>query len=29
VRVLFKESVGVERMNEMLMMKRECSGGRR
>jgi hypothetical protein len=29
VRVLFNESVGVERMYEMLMMKRECFGGRR
>jgi hypothetical protein len=29
VRVLLKESVGDERMYEMLMIKKECYGGRR
>jgi len=28
VRVVVKESVGVERMNEMLMMKKECYEGK-
>lgn len=29
MRVVLKESVGDERMIEMLMMKRECNGGGR